>query len=116
MIGKKTILEVLSKSDFWGFTNYLRGGEFRYVVAFTHFEFEEGETIEEVSDKLANFVEGLSKEMKSLTIGWWKNPEDERLYIDFWIATDDRDFAIWLGRTFSQISIWDNSTCDTINL
>lgn len=116
MKNSNDIVSILELADMGGFTHFIKWTSKRYIVAFTHFEFQEWETIQEISEKLFTFSNWLAQNMDSLTIWGWRDPVSQRLYIDFWIATDERDFALTMGRAFAQISIWDNEVCDTITL
>lgn len=111
----KDIISIIKSSnlDAW-FTHYLwteRGG--RFIVWITNNVIN---TFSKSSETLLKSQLKWLAKLKNLTIGWWKDNETNNLYIDFWIAVDDISEAKILGKSFSQIAIWDMKEMKEIRL
>jgi hypothetical protein len=62
------------------------------------------------------FIRDLASHSKKLYIGIWFNPKDNLYYFDLNQYFTDRDSAIEYGKQQRQISIWDISKADSIEL
>ena len=85
-----------------GFTVFLKWEEKRYIIAFTNNVIRGSKDIARVKMQLLD-----NAHRDSLTIGWWKDKETGKFYIDLWVATDDLREATRMGRRYNQIAIFD---------
>jgi len=106
MLTIEKLNEILWNNNLNGFSVAVKWELKRYVVATTHNDFVNLDTVNKT--KLVEQANENMYKFDNVTIWGWLDKNTNILYIDAGMSTDSLDFAINVGKYHNQIAIWDN--------
>ena len=91
----------LANADLSGFTNSLKGEPKRFIIGLTN-------NVERDLKLLVEQASYFKSFFSTLTIGWWTDTANDKVYIDVGTTLNDLDVALKLAQFFQQQCIWDS--------